>query len=233
MWRVRNYWLYCLLKAAVIIKGESMTLRVIGSGFGRTGTMTTKQALETLGFGPCHHMVEIIEHPEQMVHWKALAAGQSVDWNAVFDGYASQVDWPGARVWEQSAAAFPDAKVIHTERPEEAWWNSFSGTIGKFFAVFRELDLPPHIMDQFETMDKLIVQDVFGKATDRESALAAYRANNQRVRELIPPERLLVFHVADGWEPLCNFLGVPVPDEPFPHSHPKKEFWEHFGGEPA
>ena len=210
-----------------------MSLEVIGSGFGRTGTMTTKQALETLGFGPCHHMVEIIENPEQMTHWKAITAGEQVDWHAVFAGYRSQVDWPGAHVWEQTAAAFPQAKIIHTERPEEAWWKSFEGTIGKFFRVFRDLDLPPHIMDQFNTMDKLIMQGTFSDFTDRDSAIEAYRANNRRVRDTIPPERLLVFHVADGWEPLCAFLGVPVPDEAFPHSNPKKEFWEHFGGEPV
>ena len=210
-----------------------MSLEVIGSGFGRTGTMTTKQALEMLGFGPCHHMVEIIENPEQMTHWKSITAGEPVDWHAVFAGYRSQVDWPGAHVWEQTAAAFPEAKVIHNERPEDAWWKSFEGTIGKFFRVFRDLDLPPHIMDQFDTMDKLIIKGTFDDFTDRDSAIEAYRANNRRVREAIPAERLLVFHVADGWEPLCEFLGVPVPGEVFPHSHPKKEFWEHFGGEPA
>ena len=88
-------------------------------------------------------------------------------------------------------------------------------------------------MDQFNTMDKLIMQGTFSDFTDRDSAIEAYRANNRRVRDTIPPERLLVFHVADGWEPLCAFLGVPVPDEAFPHSNPKKEFWEHFGGEPV
>ena len=210
-----------------------MSLEIIGSGFGRTGTMTTKQALEQLEFGPCHHMVEIIENPEQLPPWKALAAGQTVDWAEVYDGYRSQVDWPGAHVWEQAANAFPDAKIIHTERPEDAWWNSFNGTIGKFFSVFRELELPPHILDQFTTMHDWMMLETFTDFTDRDSAITAYRANNRRVRDTIPADRLLVFQVADGWEPLCAFLGVPVPDEPFPHSHPKKEFWEHFGGEPV
>jgi hypothetical protein len=200
-----------------------MSLEVIGSGFGRTGTMTTKQALETLGFGPCHHMVEIIENPQQLPLWKAVAAGQSVDWAEVYAGYRSQVDWPGAHVWDQAARAFPDAKIIHTERPEDAWWNSFNGTIGKFFSVFRELELPPHILDQFTTMHDWMMLGTFTDFTDRDSAIAAYRANNQRVRDTIPAQRLLVFHVADGWEPLCEFL----------EGNPKKEFWEHFGGEPG
>lgn len=208
-----------------------MSLQVIGSGFGRTGTMTTKQVLETLGFGPCHHMVEIIEHPEQLALWKAASAGDA-SWENVYAGYRSQVDWPGAYVWEQAAAAFPEARVIHTERPEDDWWDSFNGTIGKFFAVFRDLELPPHIMEQFTFMDEWLIRGTFSDFNERDTAIAAYRANNRRVREVIAPERLLVFSVADGWQPLCEFLGVPVPDEPFPHTHPKKEFWEHFGGEP-
>jgi len=195
--------------------------------------MTTKQALEMLGFGPCHHMVEIIEHPEQLSLWKAVAADEAVEWAEVYAGYRSQVDWPGAHVWEQAANAFPDAKVIHTERPEEVWWNSFNGTIGKFFAIFRELDVPPPMMAQFTLLHAWWLQDTFTDFTDRASAIAAYRANNQRVRETIPAERLLVFHVADGWKPLCEFLDAPVPDEPFPQSHPKKEFWEDLCGGPG
>jgi hypothetical protein len=195
--------------------------------------MTTKQALETLGFGPCYHMVEIMVNPEYLKYWKAIAAGEPVDWTEVYSGYRSQVDWPGAHVWDQAVEAFPDAKVVHTERADDVWWDSFDGTIGKFLRVFRELELPPHMMDQFRFMHDWMFQEAFTDYSDRDSAIAAYRANNQRVRDAIPVDRLLVFNVADGWEPLCEFLGVPVPAEPFPHSHPKKEFWQHFGGEPA
>src|SRR5271165_5153635 len=107
-----------------------MSLAVIGSGFGRTGTLSLKNALETLGFGPCHHMEEVFGHPEQVTHWQAVAAGGTVSWDTVFAGYRSQVDWPGAHVWRQLAEAYPEAKVIHSIRPEEAWWKSFSATIG-------------------------------------------------------------------------------------------------------
>jgi hypothetical protein len=209
-----------------------MSLQVIGSGFGRTGTMTMKQVLEKLGFGPCHHMLEIIENPQQLPLWKAVAAGGEIDWETVFDGYQSQVDWPGAHVWEQTAAAFPEAKIIHTERAEDGWWNSFNGTIGKFFQSLDKLDVPPHLMDQFTFMRDWLMKESFTDYTDRDAAIAGYREHNRRVREAVPAERLLVFNVADGWEPLCQFLGVPIPDEPFPHTHVRKEFWEHFGGEP-
>lgn len=210
-----------------------MSLRVIGSGFGRTGTMSTKEALGLLGLGPCHHMLEVMENPAQPALWKAVAAGEKVDWADVFEGYVSQVDWPGAHVWHETSIAFPDAKVVHTERPEDAWWKSFNETIGRFFAVYSDLEMPPHITDIFSTMNRWLIKETFGDFTNRDSAIAAYRLNNEKVRDTIPADRLLVFHVADGWDPLCRFLELPVPNTAFPHRHPKKEFWEHFGGEPA
>lgn len=209
-----------------------MGLKVIGSGFGRTGTMSTKMALEQLGFGPCHHMTEVMGHPAQPALWKTHAAGEDMDWAEVFRDYNAQVDFPGATVWHELSVAFPDAKVIHTERPEEDWWASYSVTIGKFFQHRKNLPLPPPIADVFETMDKLIVDGIMG-GFDKDSAISAYRRNNEKVRATIPADRLLVFTPSDGWDPLCAFLGVDVPKGDFPRSHARDEFWAHFGGEPA
>lgn len=209
-----------------------MGLKIVGSGFGRTGTMSTKMALEQLGFGPCHHMVEVMGNEAQPPYWATLAAGREVDWEDVFAGYTSQVDFPGAAVWHELSIAFPQAKVIHTERPEDDWYASFSNTIGKFFKHAPTMPLPPHIAAIFTTMDVVIMQNVFG-GLDRDTCIAAYRANNARVRATIPADRLLVFTPADGWAPLCRFLGVAVPDTPFPKSNARDEFWAHFGGEPA
>lgn len=191
--------------------------KIIGSGFGRSGTMSTKMALEHLGFGPCHHMVEVMGNPEQPPHWYARAVRENLDWMEVFAGYTSQVDFPGATVWHELSIAFPDAKVIHTERPEEDWWASFSATIGKFFEHRTNLELPPPIAAIFETMDTLLVKGVFG-GLDRERYIAAYRRNNEKVRATVPAERLLVFSPVDGWEPICRFLDVPVPAIEFPQS---------------
>lgn len=209
-----------------------MTLEIIGSGFGRTGTMSTKLALETLGFGPCHHMVEVMQNPDQPAHWAALARGEEVDWADVFAGYVAQVDFPGASVWHELAIAFPEARVIHTERPEDEWWASYSATIGKFFAHREALPLPPPVAAIFETMDRLLIEGVMG-GRDKESALSAYRRNNEKVRATIPADRLLVFTPADGWAPLCAFLGVDEPGDAFPRSNARDEFWALFGGEPA
>lgn len=210
-----------------------MALKLIGSGYGRTGTMTMKDALGVLGYGPTHHMVEFLEHPELLAKWKTVFAGGDVDWEDVFAGYGSQVDWPGASVWQQTLAAFPDAKVIHTERPEEDWWKSFNGTIGKFFDRMDGLPIPPHMVEIFSTMKNGFLTKTFTDFRDKSSAIAAFRANNAKVRELVPADRLLVFDVAEGWAPLCAFLEVSVPDTPFPHHNIRKEFWDHFGGEPA
>jgi len=193
--------------------------------------MSTKMALERLGFGPCHHMVEVMNDPEQPAFWTAQSQGEPVDWRRVFAKYNAQVDFPGAAVWPQIVEAFPEAKVLHTERPEDDWWASYSKTIGKFWLHYRSLPLPPDLVDLFGTMDKLLAQGVFG-GPDRDTCLAAYRRNNELVRATVPAERLLIFTPADGWSPLCRFLGVPVPDGDFPRSNARDEFWALFGGEP-
>ncbi|MBS0571623.1 MAG: hypothetical protein JSS08_00010 [Proteobacteria bacterium] len=211
-----------------------MTLQIIGSGFGRTGTKSLKAALELLGFGPCHHMHEIVENPEQVSHWQKLAAGAAVDWETVFAGYNSQVDWPGAHVWRELAEAFPRAKVVHTVRPEDKWWASFDKTIGKLMARYKELPMPPHIHDMLAAWNDFAGKETFGGALgDREIALAAFRRRTADVRDALPAERLLVFDVAEGWQPLCAFLDVDVPAAPFPHHNLRADFWEVLGGEPA
>lgn len=194
--------------------------------------MSTKIALEQLGLGPCHHMVEVMGNPAQPPFWAEFARGREVDWSEVFEGYTSQVDFPGASVWHELSIAFPEAKVIHTEREEEEWWASYTSTIGKFFALRKSIALPPPVAEIFETMDELLIKGVFG-GLDRERSIAAYRRNNEKVRATIPAEKLLVFTPADGWEPLCRFLDLPVPPSQFPRSNARDEFWAHFGGEPA
>jgi hypothetical protein len=211
-----------------------MALSVIGSGFGRTGTKSLKEALEQLGFAPCHHMHEIVTHPEQVAHWQSIAAGQPVDWNDVFAGYQSQVDWPGSHVWRELSAAYPDARVVHTLRPAETWWNSYSKTIGKLMSTYRQIPLPPHITAILDVWNRMVGDTVFsGRPNDRDTCIAAFNRNTQQVRDTIPADRLLVFDVAEGWEPLCRFLGVAVPATAFPHHNLRADFWEVLGGEPA
>jgi hypothetical protein len=213
--------------------GEPMSLEVIGPGFGRTGTLSLKQALEILDFGPCHHMEEVFKNPAQVPYWQAVAQGRPVDWHEVFAGYRSQVDWPGAHPWRELAAAYPKARVVLSVRPEEAWWKSFSSTIGLLADAPERARMPPHVNAMLDVGIDLIQNQTFGcPFADREGALRAYRRRIEEVRASIAPERLLVFDVTEGWEPLCRFLGKPVPDVAFPRSNSQEEFWKLVRGEP-
>ena len=136
-----------------------MALQVIGSGFGRTGTKSLKAALERLGFGPCHHMHEIIADPGQVNHWQTVAAGGKVDWSVVFAGYRAQVDWPGAHVWRDTARAFPHARIVHTTRPDDTWWASFERTIATLMQRRADLALPQHMRDMLDAWDVMVGQE--------------------------------------------------------------------------
>ncbi|PBB36804.1 sulfotransferase family protein [Mesorhizobium sp. WSM3868] len=193
-----------------------MTIRVIGTGFGRTGTDSMREALTMLGFGPCHHMTEVMAHAEQKRLWRALAQGAAPDWNRLFAGYKSCVDWPSVHYWRELIEVFPQARVILTWRSPESWWESFAKTI-----------LPAVIdsQDQESLGVALVTKQVFGgRPQDRAHAIAVYEANIEAVLKTVPAERLLVHKLGDGWAPLCAHLGVPVPDEPYPNRNTTKEF---------
>jgi len=209
-----------------------MVLQVVGAGFGRTGTNSLKLALEQLGFGPCHHMFEVRENPTQFPFWQAAARGEIPDWDEVFAGYAAQVDWPGARYWRELAAHFPDAKVILSVRPADAWFDSFQATIGRFLG-------PPDAHSDADRRARaamtheLIGQQIFGGIIDdRAHAIRVFREHNAEVQRTIAPDRLLTFQASDGWQPLCDFLGVAVPDTPFPHANSTEAFRARVVGEP-
>lgn len=212
-----------------------MALEIIGSGFGRTGTSSTKAALEELGFAPCHHMAEVFRNPEQVPRWQALAAGEEVNLDAAFEGYRATLDWPAAHVWRELFALNPDAKVLHTVRPEDKWVVSFAETIGLLLDKLDEIEqVSPHGRDMLAALATLFGKDTFvGGTRDRDVIRRAYRQRTEEVRAAVPPEQLLVYDVADGWEPLCAFLEVPVPDSPFPYRNDSARFWDGFGGKPA
>ncbi|MCT8328878.1 sulfotransferase family protein [Albidovulum sediminis] len=210
-----------------------MTLKIIGSGFGRSGTKSLKLALESLGFGPCHHMHEVIASERQQALWMAAMSGAEIDWGDIYAGFSRQVDWPGLHYWHEASVAFPAARVIHTERDEEDWWASFSTTIGRFHTVLDQVPLPPALDAFFRALRTTMVDPAFGDHTDKASAIAAYRAHNARVRATIPAGRLLVMDVRQGWGPLCDFLGTDVPDAPFPRTNARAEFRDVVAGEPG
>jgi len=194
-----------------------MALKIIGSGLGRTGTLSMKRALEQLGFAPCHHMVEVFQHPESMPQWIAAAEGHP-DWDAIFDGYAAMVDYPGCNYWRELAVHYPDAKVLHTVRDPDDWFDSTQATI---FAPHRAtMDLPPIAKRFFE-----VVIGGFGeRVSDRAFMTEHFRKHSAAVEATIPKERLLVFELGEGWKRLCAFLGVAVPQTPYPNENSREEF---------
>lgn len=207
-----------------------MSLQIIGAGFGRTGTLSTKTALEQLGFDRCYHMLEVGLHPEHPTLWRRAAAGEDVDWDVLFEGYRATVDWPACAFWPQLAAAFPRAKVLLTVRDAEAWCASFRDTIARVIVP----PFPAGAEGILGMAQQVIVDGTLdGALGDDRHLVECYERHNQRVIDAIDPERLLVFDVREGWEPLCAFLDRPVPDEPFPNVNDRAFFHAMIDGRAA
>ncbi len=204
-----------------------MTLQVIGAGLGRTGTMTLKTALEQLGLGPCHHMVEVFANiATQGPFWRAAAGGEAVDWDTGFAGYRSSVDWPSAHFYKQIAAQYPAAKVILSRRDPQRWYESMTETILKAMTGFATPDGAP-VEHPMRFAEMIVAEQTFNRDFTEANVIAAFERHNADVIASIPADRLLVFEAAQGWEPLCAFLAVPVPATPFPRTNSREEFWTH------
>ncbi len=195
-----------------------MTLKVIGAGFGRTGTASLKLALEKLAGGRCYHMSEVVGTPGHVDLWLDAAAGKP-DWNAIFGAYNATVDFPAASYTMELAAAYPDAKILLSQRDAERWYASTQETI--FSKTIQELTAGT----KWRRMLEATIDDhIGGDENDHDAVIAAYNAHNAAIREAFGPDRLTVYEPGDGWKPLCDMLGVPEPDEPFPHINSRAEF---------
>ena len=203
-------------------------MKVIGAGFGRTGTMSLKAALETLGSGPCYHMTEVFAHPEHAEFWVAAWRGETVDWDGVLGKYKAAVDWPACTFYEELMERHPDAKVILSVRDPVRWYESVRKTIYELSVV-----VPRHPFyrigytfvrllvfrgpGNIDLADEIIWDGTFdGRFEDKAYAMEVFERHTEEVKSRVPPEQLLVYEVGQGWGPLCEFLGVEVPDEPFP-----------------
>ena len=204
-------------------------MHVIGAGVGRTGTYSLKLAINRLGLGPCHHMEAVIQNmPAQVPLWSAALEGRA-DWGAIYKGFDSAVDWPTAAFFRELAAANPTTKFILTHREPETWADSFGETIYKAMAMRHQA--PPDRRAWLEMAYGVVARSGFPEGLDRDALIKGFVAHNDAVKATIPASRLLVYQVRDGWEPLCAFLDVPVPDEPFPRTNDRLEFWERVRGQ--
>jgi hypothetical protein len=200
-----------------------MGLHVIGAGVGRTGTGSLKLALQQLLGAPCYHMYEVLKQPHHTPIWQAAVRGESIDWETIYANYAATVDWPGAAFWKPLSQAFPDAFVLLSLRSTaQEWFRSANETINELLQVRRMENAD---LQAWRAMAKELLRRTFSPIPfEQAAAEAAYERHNAEVRATIPPERLLEWQVTDGWEPLCDRLGVPVPAEPFPHVNKRDEF---------
>ncbi len=207
-------------------------MKVIGAGFGRTGTMSLKAALEKLGFGPCYHMTELFKHPSHGKFWERAARRDTVDWREIFRDYGSAVDWPACSFYGELMEEYPEAKVILTVRDPVRWHESTMKTI--YNASNPESGSPffrlvgifvPRMKKTGRMVNELIWRGTFdGRFEERGYAISVFERRTEEVKANVPSGRLLVYDVKEGWGPLCEFLGAPVPDEPFPRLNDARTF---------
>lgn len=214
-------------------------MKLIGAGYGRTGTMSLKGALETLGVAPCLHMIDLIRDASLAERWLPILGQDPVDWEAVFDGFESTVDWPGCAYYEELMETFPEAKVLLNVRDFEGWHKSMLNTVyairkakmtGQPLYEGTEPEVPAAT---WQVIGKTVWSDFdFDRFEDAAYARTVWEAHHDKVRATVPPERLLEYRLGDGWEPLAEFLGVAVPDEPFPHHNDSGFFRQMVGLDP-
>ena len=201
-----------------------MALKVIGTGFGRTGTASLKDALDMIGFGPCYHMREVFENADHIPYWQAAVDGTLPDWEPIMGNYASSCDWPACSFYETLMQANPDAKVLHTVRDPEKWYESALATIYPLSSRLQN-DADPVRVAHFRFVNQLIWQGHFkGRFEDKSYAIEVFQQHTAAVKRIVPAEKLLVFDVKEGWGPLCAFLDVPVPSQSFPRVNDREAF---------
>ena len=206
-------------------------MQVFGAGFGRTGTMSLKIALEKLGMGPCYHMREVVSRPSHIKLWYDISRGEHPNWNRLFSGFNSAVDFPVSLFYKQLINQFPDAKFILTLREFDKWYISTVNTIYKVPNILPDwFKMVVYPIRMFIAMQvNLIWVGLFkNKFSDRESAKLVYYEHIRSVKKTIPAYKLLIYHVKEGWGPLCEFLNVDVPEIPFPKVNDTAEMLRNF-----
>lgn len=209
-----------------------MAIRVVGAGLGRTGTNSLKLALEELLGGPCYHMFELMQRPQDGPAWESAVRDEPVDWKGLLCDYVATVDWPACAFWREIHAANPDSVVLLSTRDSpEAWWASMERTIVPALGQPLPADDPERARGRamvLEMMRTRFTPDWH----DRAAAIAAYERHNEDVRRGVHAGRLIDWRAGDGWEPICAALDLPVPPTPFPHENKTADFRSTLGLDP-
>jgi len=196
-----------------------MPLKVIGAGFGRTGTNSLKIALEKLESKPCHHMIEVFANEDQVNWFYDKSNGKTVNWDEVYENFGAAVDWPTSAYYKELADYYPDSKIVLSVRNADSWYESTRNTIFIISTAvpWWMLILSPKKRKVFQMINNTIWQGVFsGRFKDRQYAIDIFNQHIEEVKAAIPEHRLLIHEAKEGWKPLCEFLGKPIPDEPYP-----------------
>ena len=207
-----------------------MEIKALGAGFGRTGTNSLKLALEELGYGPSYHMYEVASNPEHIDLWNRAIEGHALEVDKLFANYTSAVDWPAVAFLPELLRQYPDAKVVLTLRDSNDWFESATKTIFKFMPL-SHLVSDNAVQKMVDMAKRLILEHVFSnKHFDKDHCVGVYNRHIEGVTQLVPEDRLLMYKVSDGWGPLCHFLGVSVPNKPFPFTNDRKSFLKNMIG---
>jgi Sulfotransferase domain len=215
-------------------------VKVIGAGLPRTATLTQKIALEMLGISPCYHMVNVLSDLSLVRQWsdafgRRPGSGPAA-WSQIFAGFSATVDWPGAFFYRELTETYPDAKVLLSVREGEAWarsmhetiWGVMSGDTMMHDLALARARIEPGWRQYITLMREMWARsgllDGSQDSFDSSALAAAMERYNEQVRQYVPPERLLVWSPSQGWEPLCEFLGVPVPRAPLPRVNDSRSF---------
>lgn len=215
-----------------------MSIKIIGAGFPRTGTNTLRESLTMLGYVKTYHMKELLVHPENLQHWTKLRETGTTDWDELYNGYKATVDFPCYPWYKEHMKRYPDAKVILSTRPFEKWHDSVYSTIWQAqnpseeqrLEMGKKVQASPRLQKVMKVMQfgkQAIMEDHFqGRFLDKEFAKEIFDRHHEEVKAHVPADKLLVYDVAEGWGPLCEFLGKPEPGEPLPHTNKKEDFKE-------
>jgi len=194
-----------------------MALQIVGAGLGRTGTSSLKIALEQLGVGRCYHMSEVGKNPAHVDLWLDAAKGKP-DWDRLLGDYGATLDYPACTFWRELADFYPASKVLLSVRDPLSWFESTQATI-----LSREMNDFIRDRPQGEMIQRVIWDTLDNRMDDREFMISHFQRHIAAVRATIPDERLLVYEVRQGWEPLCEFLDLPIPDTEFPRANTRDE----------
>jgi hypothetical protein len=209
-------------------------MKLIGVGLPRTATLTQKVALEMLGIGPCYHMVNVLGDLDLVPLWRDALDG-TPDWERIFEGHQSTVDWPGGFFYRELIEAYPDAKVLLSVRDPEAWERSMRDTVWGVIwgdSLIRHLSSASAVVDPkwrgyLELMKGLLWEGrgtLADRHSERDGLIESFNRHTAAVKQAVPADRLLVWDAKEGWEPLCRFLGVDVPPMPLPHVNDSQTF---------